>query len=111
MCRLLIWSGNERNRLLLNCGEAGFADVSSSVGLDHEGDGRALAIVDWDQDGDLDLWYRDRSAPRLRLMLNRHAPAQGARDFVALKLEGTTCNRDAIGAVVEVMVKGRRGAS
>jgi tetratricopeptide (TPR) repeat protein len=103
------WSGNERNRLLLNCGEAGFADVSSSVGLDHEGDGRALAIVDWDQDGDLDLWYRDRSAPRLRLMLNRHAPAQGARDFVALKLEGTTCNRDAIGAVVEVMVKGAPG--
>jgi len=97
------WSGHERNRLLLNRGGLDFADVSSISGLDHGGDGRAMAMVDWDQDGDLDLWYRDRTAPRLRLMLNQHAPSKGARDFLALRLEGTTCNRDAIGAVVEVV--------
>ncbi len=98
------WSGHERNRLLLNRGGAEFADVSSISGLDHGGDGRAMAMVDWDQDGDLDVWYRDRTAPRLRLMLNQHAPGEGSRDFVALRLEGTTSNRDAIGAVVEVVV-------
>ena len=103
------WSGRERNRLLLNCGKAGFADVSSIAGLDHDGDGRALAVVDWDQDGDLDLWYRDRTAPRLRLMLNRHAAPGRADDFVALKLQGTTGNRDAIGAVVEVVMGGAPG--
>ena len=96
------WSGHERNRLLLNRGGAEFADVSSISGLDHGGDGRAMAMVDWDQDGDLDVWYRNRTAPRLRLMLNQHA--NGAQDFVAVRLEGTTSNRDAIGAVVEVVV-------
>ena len=72
----LSWSGRERNRFLLNDGAGGFADVSSVMGLDQEADGRALAVVDWDHDGDLDLWYRDRTAPRLRLMLNRHAGAR-----------------------------------
>ena len=96
------WSGHERNRLLLNRGGAEFTDVSAISDLDHGGDGRAMAMVDWDQDGDLDVWYRNRTAPRLRLMLNQHA--NGAQDFVAVRLEGTTSNRDAIGAVVEVVV-------
>ena len=96
------WSGRERNRCLLNDRVGGFADVSSVIGLDQDGDGRALAVVDWDQDGDLDLWYRDRTAPRLRLMLNSHN-STGPGDSVALLLEGSECNRNAIGAVVELM--------
>jgi hypothetical protein len=102
------WSGRERNRLLLNCGGGEFGDASASSGLDHHGDGRAMAIVDWDQDGDLDLWFRDRTGPRLRLMLNSHHSAEDD-DFVAVKLEGTSCNRDAIGAVVEVIADGMQG--
>ncbi len=101
------WSGHERNRFLLNDGAGEFADLSSVAGLDHDADGRALAMVDWDQDGDLDLWYRNRTAPRLRLMLNSHR--SGKEDFVAVRLEGTRSNRDAIGAVVEVMVRGAEG--
>ena len=98
----LSWSGRERNRCLLNDGAGGFVDVSSVMGLDQEADGRALALVDWDQDGDLDLWYRDRTAPRLRLMLNRHVGARKG-DFVSVLLEGEKCNRNAIGAVVELI--------
>ncbi len=104
------WSGGERNRCLLNVQDGSFADVSFAAGLDHPGDGRGLAVVDWDQDGDLDLWYRNRTAPRLRLMSNQHEPGKGKRDdFLALRLEGTSCNRDAIGAMVEVMVPGAKG--
>ena len=73
--------------------------MSHLSGLDHLEDGRGLAIVDWDQDGRLDLWYRNRSAPRLRLMLNRY---EGSKS-IAIKLEGSTCNRDGIGAVVELL--------
>ena len=82
-----------------------FVDSSGPSGLDHPGDGRGLALVDWDQDGDLDIWWRDRTAPRLRLTLNAHATA-GARDYVAVRLVGRECNRDAIGAVVEVRTEG-----
>ena len=98
----LSWSGRERNRLLLNDGAGGFANVSTVMGLDQDADGRALAMVDWDHDGDLDLWYRDRTAPRLRLMLNQHAGARKG-DFVSVLLQGEECNRNAIGAVVELI--------
>lgn len=96
------WSGHERNCAYLNEGGSGrFADVSALAGFDFSDDGRALALTDWDQDGDLDVWLRNRSAPRLRLLLNQCKDRGG----VALKLEGTVANRDAIGAVVALAVQ------
>lgn len=100
------WSGRERNVAFLNRGDGLFADVSSVSGLDHDGDGRGMAVVDWDRDGDLDLWFRDRTAPRLRLMMNRHDQADSQGSSLALRLQGRECNRDAIGAVVEVELEG-----
>ncbi len=82
------WSGYERNCAFLNTRGTPFADVSAVSGLDFADDGRAVAVVDWDLDGDLDLWLRNRTAPRLRLMLNQSAPG-GAGGFVAFKLRGT----------------------
>ena len=93
------WSGNEKNRFFLNGRQGAFHEISHLAGLDQSEDGRGLAIVDWDQDGRLDLWYRNRSAPRLRLMVNK----KESHPSVALRLEGTNCNRDAIGAVVELL--------
>jgi hypothetical protein len=98
------WSGHELNCCFLNTGGQ-FASASHVSGLDHADDGRGLAVTDWDQDGDLDLWFRNRTAPRLRLMLNRAAD-QGSRRFVAFRLRGTKVNRDAIGAVVELQLEG-----
>ena len=50
------WSGHERNCCFLNTRGERFADVSSAVGFDHDSDGRGVALVDWDHDGDLDVW-------------------------------------------------------
>jgi len=91
------FSGYERNALFLNLKGQGFADVASLLGVDYDDDARAVATVDWDRDGDLDLWVTNRTAPRIRLLSNTQSSPNG---FVALRLvgNGTTTNRDAIGA-------------
>lgn len=93
------WSGRERNNCYVNLGDGTFADVSALTDLDFDDDGRALAVVDWDHDGQLDLWIRNRTGPQLRFLHNVGTPGQ---NFFQLKLTGTTCNRDAIGAKVTV---------
>ena len=101
----LSWSGNERNCCFLNSGSPRFADVSAVSGFDFPGDGRAVGIVDWDQDGRLDMWLTNRTSPRVRFLRNA---VENDHHFLALHLEGngTTSNRDAIGARVEVLVRG-----
>ncbi|RCL39062.1 MAG: hypothetical protein DBX00_02205, partial [Verrucomicrobia bacterium] len=98
------WSGYERNCAFLNTGGK-FVASSHVSGLDFVDDGRGVAVSDWDQDGDLDLWFRNRTAPRIRLMLNSSSSGRSGR-FVAFRLEGTKANRDAIGAIVELEVSG-----
>ena len=115
-------SGRERNCVFLNCGlaptgqvslnaptERQFANISAASGLDFPDDGRAVATVDWDQDGDLDVWITNRNAPRLRLMINQTHSQQNDSPptFVAFKLQGTQCNRDAIGARIALVLKNR----
>ena len=62
------FSGHERDCAFLNCGgeTPSFATVSSVTGFDFADDGRGLATVDWDFDGDLDVWCTYRTAPRVR---------------------------------------------
>jgi len=93
------FSSHERDTAFLNTGGERFADVSAACGLDHPGDGRAVAAADWDFDGDLDLWLTDRTAPRVRFLRNDD---RSGHHFVAVRLEGNgvNCNRDAIGARV-----------
>ncbi len=96
------FSGKERNCCFLNLRNGRFADVSSVTGLDHIDDGRTVALSDWDGDGDLDLWLANRTGPRLRFMRNDLGTG---KDFAAFRLQGDPargCNRDAIGARVEI---------
>ncbi|MDG2383907.1 MAG: ASPIC/UnbV domain-containing protein [Pirellulaceae bacterium] len=106
------WSGNERNCAFLNLGtnhsstaQVHFATVSALTGLNFLEDSRAHALVDWDQDGNVDLCTTSRTAPRLRLMRNE---STNENRFIALRLIGKSCNRDAIGARVEVKMTGQR---
>ncbi|MEZ4271360.1 MAG: ASPIC/UnbV domain-containing protein [Myxococcota bacterium] len=97
------FSGRERNKCFLNIGSGRYVDVSSLSGLDSPEDGRGLVQVDWDHDGDIDLWTTSRTGPRLRYLQN-DLPAP--QTFLALWLQGTKSNRDAIGARVELTVQG-----
>lgn len=108
------FSGRERNCCFLNTGlrrDRGggraakdkdcpeFADVSAAANLDLPDDARGIVAADWDHDGDLDLWITTRTAPGIRFLRNE-LPRDA--DSVMLRLQGRTCNRDAIGARVEM---------
>lgn len=86
----------------MNTGGRRFANISTASGIDFPDDGRAVGVVDWDQDGDLDLWMTNRNGPQIRLLRNDIGTD---RSYVSVRLVGRTCNRDAIGARVEVMIK------
>ena len=80
-------------------------------------DPRALALSDWDRDGDLDVWIRNRRAPELRFLRNRTIepgkPIPADANFLEFELEGRTVNRQAVGARVDLILgdgkKLRRG--
>lgn len=99
------FSGREPNSCFLNTRGPQFADVSQASGFGLPDDARALARVDWDQDGDLDIWVTNRNGPRLRFLRN---DMPGKYPSLALHLQGDPAkrvNRDGIGAKVEVSRK------
>jgi thiol-disulfide isomerase/thioredoxin len=98
------FSGHERHCCFLNLRDGQFADISSVSGLDFSDDGRAAARVDWDRDGDLDVWIANRSGPQVRFLRN-DVPHEN--NSLVVQLQGRTCNRDAIGARVELIRKGQ----
>ena len=51
-------------------------------------------MTDWDADGDLDFWISNRNGPRIRFLKNDY---RANHHFLALQLQGVSCNRDAIG--------------
>ena len=77
--------------------------MSYASGFDFPDDARAVASVDWDHDGDLDLWVTNRTAPRLRFLRNNGSPGQRG---LLVRLQGTSGNRDAIGARLELSESG-----
>jgi Flp pilus assembly protein TadD/peroxiredoxin len=93
-------AAHQRNVFLRNDGHGRFDDVSGSVGLDLDQDGRSFAVVDVDRDGDSDVVVMAaRQAPQLRVFRNDFAP-RGTT--LAIRLRGTASNRDAVGARVTV---------
>ena len=95
------FSGRERHCCFLNTGRRRFADISAISGLNRTDDGRAVAKVDWDQDGDLDLWVSNRNGPQVRFFRN-DVPTNN--HYVSVRLEGVSCNRDAIGARAQLVL-------
>jgi len=102
--RMLVSDGaqaqHERNVLLRNDGHGGFDEVSGTSGLGIDQDGRAFAVFDYDGDGDNDIvLMAPRSSPQLRLFRNDFESGNAS---VALRLQGTKSNRDAVGARVTI---------
>jgi len=83
-------SGHESNHLFMNSKGKQFTEMSSLSGLDHKGDSRAFAVLDYNRDGWLDIALVNANAPRFQLFENRmsaHKSSDESR-FVALRLVG-----------------------
>jgi tetratricopeptide (TPR) repeat protein len=93
------WSGYERNVFYANNRDGTFSDISAAVGLDFVEDGRAFALADFDHDGRLEVFLKNRNAPQLRLLKN---VVEDLPLSIAFRLQGTKSNRDAIGASVTI---------
>ncbi len=99
------FAGYERNRLFQNFGNATFRDVAATTGADLVLDSRSVAAGDLDADGDLDLVVASRNEPKLVVLWNElRAPGT----FVEVELQGTSSNRNGVGAVVDVTCDGRQ---
>ena len=93
-------ASRQRNVFLRNDGQGGYDEISGTLGLDLDQDGRSFAVLDIDGDGDPDLAVMaDRQAPQLRIFRNDFETTSAS---LAVRLSGTTSNRDAIGARVTV---------
>ena len=91
------WSGYERNVFYANNRNGTFSPVAGALGLDFLEDGRAFALADFDHDGRLEVFVKNRNGPQLRLLKN---VAKDLGPAIAFRLRGTKSNRDAIGATI-----------
>lgn len=91
-------------QLFLSNGKGSFQDVAAQVGssFDQPKVGRGLAYADFDRDGDLDLLITTNNGPAY---LYRNDQLSGNHS-IRFHLIGTTSNRDAIGATVQVFSAG-----
>jgi tetratricopeptide (TPR) repeat protein len=93
------WSGYERNVFYANNRDGTFSDVSAVVGLDFVEDGRSFALADFDHDGRLEIFLKNRNAPQLRILKNA---LETLPPSISFHLQSTKSNRDAIGASVTI---------
>jgi hypothetical protein len=89
--------------LYLNDRNGRFIDVSRASGTDDPGQGRSVAVGDFDRDGRLDMFVANYGQPPL---LYRNVSRDIGFHWIDLELEGTTSNRDAVGARVTLLAPG-----
>ncbi len=89
-------SAYERNRVLLNAGQADFIDVSHLTTADLESDSRGVVIADFNQDGMQDVIVRSVGGGPVRMFLNRFPQKR----WLKVSLRGSRSNSLGLGARV-----------
>jgi len=92
------FAGYEPKRVFRNDGNETFTEVAAQLGLADRHDGRGLAIADFDNDGDLDVYLSNQGQESV---LYRNEVGNANR-WLEVDLVGTHGNRNAIGARILV---------
>lgn len=96
-------NGYERNCLFRNNGDGTFSDTGRPNRADRVEDGRGVSVLDYDQDGYVDIILRNYAQPA-QLLRN----LGGSEHWLEIKLIGTASNRDAVGARLTLHAGGRQ---
>ena len=103
---------NELNRIYLNKGNY-FVDVATDAGWTRRGESRGIALVDLDNDGDLDAvvtrQFSDASIYRNDHVKNDSLESIPSWLGLTLKGDGKECNSDALGTKVKIQYYDQHG--
>lgn len=94
-------NGGNTNKLYLNHGNGTFSLHSHAVNTDME-NSMSSALIDYDNDGDLDIYISNNGNTSNTLYINELG---ACNNFKCFRLEGSNSNRSAIGAKVRVKAK------
>jgi hypothetical protein len=98
----MTWSGYQKKKMFHNMGGQIFREISASAGVDNDMDGRGLAVADFDNDGQLDLFQTNAD----QVPLLYRGSTEGTGNWVQFFLTGTKSNRDGIGARIKITAGG-----
>lgn len=99
-----IWA-SVPNRAFLNQEGKQFLDVTTAGNLGQIQKGHGVAFGDLDNDGDQDIYHQVGGAAESDVFQNMLLENPGfGQHWISIQLEGTTANRSAIGAWIEIMV-------
>ena len=103
--------GPDTNRLFRNMREEGneeFINWSEESQTNGDQHGMSMEVFDYDQDGDLDILVANTDTiPYLYRNETISNNQPGFTNWLQVSLEGTTSNRDGIGAILELWTEGR----
>lgn len=98
-------SSNLKNYIFRNKGDLTFENVTSTWGLDQNGNSNGAAYADLDNDGDLDLVINNINSPAF--VYENLAVQKGKANFLKIELKGEGQNSIGQGALVKVFSEGK----